>query len=139
MLPERTPAHPEWLPPGWGVRHLDDDEIAFRRRDPVVEVYATSDRADQTFAELGIVHAWELVLRQDVSGTPLSATVGRVTTRDDAIRVLRACMEQINERLSEGIDSFDHDPVFLDLTIADVAPDDLETGDHQDSRELRYP
>lgn len=82
------------LPSGWLCRRAGDDELVLGHREGGVEVVATrTDEADRLPFE---PYGWDLICRLRVGESTSERAIGRASTREEALSVLRSCMKDVS-------------------------------------------
>jgi len=105
-----VPGNPR-LPSGWLCRRAADDELVLGHRQGSVEVVATrTDEADRLPFEPS---GWDLVCRLRAGESTSERTIGRASTREEALSALRSCMEDVST-LVESVGSVE------DLCLAGI-------------------
>ncbi len=123
MPTEQHPLPPDTLPPGWGPADVSDGHLAYRRRQPPIELVAERTCGTNSHPSLGLGQCWELRYRHPVGELTISEPVGRVSTRQAALNGLLECMSRIHDAVDESADSHDIQAALDTVQLRGAVPD----------------
>ncbi|SIR92422.1 hypothetical protein [Natronorubrum thiooxidans] len=125
MSPDHPPIPREELPPGWGPADCCDGQFAYRHSQPPLELVADRTAADRSHPGLGLSRCWELRYRYFLADQSVAEAIGRVSTRQAAIKGMLECMHHVHERVDEPAGPGEIRDVLEQVRLSDVVPDTL--------------
>ncbi len=123
MPTDQPPIPHEALPPGWGPAEVRDEHVAYRHRQPQIELVAERTEANQSHPALGLCRCWELRYRHPIGELSITKSIGHVSTRRAAFEGLLESMNRIHEFVDDLHDPLEVRAALESVSLDSVVPD----------------
>ncbi|WP_306054920.1 hypothetical protein [Natronococcus wangiae] len=124
MYSDQHPIPREALPPGWGLVERCDGYLAYRHARLPIELVADRTPADGSHPGLGLGRYWELTYRYSLEDRSITESIGRVSTRQAAVKGILECMSRVHDRVENPSDPVEIQGVLEGVVLSDYVPDD---------------